>query len=75
MSVRRFDSIPGLCLPDFGDEAVLTDPTGAGTRTPMRRWGGEVPDRHVRFGFSRGPVSRRAALGAGVRAALGSRAR
>jgi aspartate/methionine/tyrosine aminotransferase len=45
--------------------------------TPMRGWGGEVADRHVRFVFSNEPVERLALLGARVRAALdaaGSRA-
>jgi aspartate/methionine/tyrosine aminotransferase len=38
--------------------------------TPMRGWGGEVADRHVRFVFSREPVERIALLGERVRAAL-----
>ena len=38
--------------------------------TPMRGWGGEVADRHVRFVFSREPVGRIALLGERVRAAL-----
>jgi aspartate/methionine/tyrosine aminotransferase len=38
--------------------------------TPMRGWGGEVADRHVRFVFSNEPVDRLALLGARVRAAL-----
>lgn len=38
--------------------------------TPMRGWGGEVADRHVRFVFSREPVERLALLGDRVRAAL-----
>lgn len=40
--------------------------------TPMRGWGGEVADRHVRFVFSREPVERIALLGNRVRAALAS---
>jgi aspartate/methionine/tyrosine aminotransferase len=39
--------------------------------TPMRGWGGEVADRHVRFVFSNEPVERLALLGDRVRAALG----
>jgi N-succinyldiaminopimelate aminotransferase len=39
--------------------------------TPMRGWGGEVADRHVRFVFSNEPVERLALLGARIRAALG----
>jgi aspartate/methionine/tyrosine aminotransferase len=38
--------------------------------TPMRGWGGDVADRHVRFVFSNEPVERLATLGARVRAAL-----
>jgi aspartate/methionine/tyrosine aminotransferase len=38
--------------------------------TPMRAWGGEVADRHVRFVFSNEPVERLALLGERVRAAL-----
>jgi aspartate/methionine/tyrosine aminotransferase len=38
--------------------------------TPMRGWGGDVADRHVRFVFSNEPVERLAMLGERVRAAL-----
>jgi N-succinyldiaminopimelate aminotransferase len=38
--------------------------------TPMRGWGGEVADRHVRFVFSNEPVERLALLGDRLRAAL-----
>jgi len=38
--------------------------------TPMRGWGGEVADRHVRFVFSNEPVERLALLGERVRRAL-----
>ncbi|HYY03005.1 MAG TPA: pyridoxal phosphate-dependent aminotransferase [Gaiellaceae bacterium] len=38
--------------------------------TPMRGWGGEVADRHVRFVFSNEPVERLAALGERMEAAL-----
>ena len=38
--------------------------------TPMRGWGGEVADRHVRFVFSNEPVERLALLGTRMRAAL-----
>jgi aspartate/methionine/tyrosine aminotransferase len=38
--------------------------------TPMRGWGGEVADRHVRFVFSNEPVERLALLGARARTAL-----
>jgi aspartate/methionine/tyrosine aminotransferase len=40
--------------------------------TPMRGWGGEVADRHVRFVFSNEPVERLTALGPRVHAALAS---
>jgi len=39
--------------------------------TPMRGWGGDVADRHVRLVFSNEPVERLASLGGRVRAALG----
>jgi aspartate/methionine/tyrosine aminotransferase len=38
--------------------------------TPMRGWGGEIADRHVRFVFSNEPVDRLALLGDRVRKAL-----
>jgi aspartate/methionine/tyrosine aminotransferase len=38
--------------------------------TPIRGWGGEVADRHVRFVFSNEPVERLALLGERVRRAL-----
>jgi aspartate/methionine/tyrosine aminotransferase len=38
--------------------------------TPMRGWGGEIADRHVRFVFSNEPVERLALLGARVRQAF-----
>lgn len=38
--------------------------------TPMRGWGGEIADGHVRFVFSNEPVERLALLGERVRAAL-----
>jgi aspartate/methionine/tyrosine aminotransferase len=40
--------------------------------TPMRGWGGEIADRHVRFVFSNEPVERLALLGDRVRRALAS---
>jgi len=42
--------------------------------TPMRGWGGEIADRHVRFVFSNEPVDRLKQLGARVHAALGTAA-
>jgi aspartate/methionine/tyrosine aminotransferase len=41
--------------------------------TPMRGWGGDVADRHIRFVFSNEPVERLSRLGERVRAALGRR--
>lgn len=38
--------------------------------TPMRGWGGDVADRHVRFVFSNEPVQRLSVLGDRVRRAL-----
>src|SRR6266516_372258 len=38
--------------------------------TPMRGWGGEIADRHVRFVFSNEPVERLKLLGERVRQAL-----
>ena len=38
--------------------------------TPMRGWGGEIADRHVRFVFSNEPVERLELLGERVRRAL-----
>jgi aspartate/methionine/tyrosine aminotransferase len=41
--------------------------------TPMRGWGGDIADRHVRFVFSNEPVERLALLGERVRATLAAR--
>ncbi len=38
--------------------------------TPMRGWGSEIADRHVRFVFSNEPVEKLSALGDRVRRAL-----
>jgi aspartate/methionine/tyrosine aminotransferase len=43
--------------------------------TPMRGWGGDIADRHVRFVFSNEPVERLAPLGERVQRALESAAR
>ena len=43
--------------------------------TPMRGWGGDIADRHVRFVFSNEPVGRLALLGTRVRAALAAAGR
>ena len=49
-------------------ERLLAEKVAA---TPMRGWGGEIADRHVRFVFSNEPVERLALLGDRVRRALG----
>jgi aspartate/methionine/tyrosine aminotransferase len=43
--------------------------------TPMRGWGGEIADRHVRFVFSNEPLERLALLGERARAALATTGR
>jgi aspartate/methionine/tyrosine aminotransferase len=48
-------------------ERLLAEQVAA---TPMRGWGGEIADRHVRFVFSNEPVERLALLGDRVRRAL-----
>jgi aspartate/methionine/tyrosine aminotransferase len=56
----------GLDCADVSD-ALLKEKVAA---TPMRGWGGEVADRHVRFVFSNEPVGRLAVLGERVQRAL-----
>ena len=56
----------GLDCADVSDR-LLAERVAA---TPMRGWGGEVADRHVRFVFSNEPVERLATLGERVRRAL-----
>ena len=56
----------GLDCADVSDR-LLAQKVAA---TPMRGWGGEVADRHVRFVFSNEPVERLALLGERLRAAL-----
>jgi aspartate/methionine/tyrosine aminotransferase len=48
-------------------ERLLAEKVAA---TPMRGWGGEIADRHVRFVFSNEPVERLALLGDRVRRAF-----
>jgi aspartate/methionine/tyrosine aminotransferase len=48
-------------------EALLAEEAAA---PPMRGWGGEVADGHVRFVFSNEPVERLALLGERVQRAL-----
>ena len=56
----------GLDCADVSD-ALLREKVAA---TPMRGWGGEVADRHVRFVFSNEPVERLALLDERLRRAL-----
>jgi aspartate/methionine/tyrosine aminotransferase len=56
----------GLDCVDVSD-ALLAQKVAA---TPMRGWGGDVADRHVRLVFSNEPVERLAKLGERLRAAL-----
>jgi N-succinyldiaminopimelate aminotransferase len=81
--LRQLDGLPAVC-PD-GTWSLLLDVAALGfdcvdvsnallehkvAATPMRGWGGEIADRHVRFVFSNEPVERLALLGERVRAAL-----
>ena len=82
-TLRQLDGLP-LVKPNGGWAALLDvstlglDCADASARllehkvaaTPMRGWGGEVADRHVRFVFSNEPIERIALLGERVRAAL-----
>jgi aspartate/methionine/tyrosine aminotransferase len=56
----------GLDCVDVSD-ALLAQKVAA---TPMRGWGGDVADRHVRLVFSNEPVERLARLGERLRSAL-----
>jgi aspartate/methionine/tyrosine aminotransferase len=56
----------GLDCVQFSDR-LLAEKVAA---TPMRGWGAEIADRHVRFVFSNEPVDRLALLGDRVRRAL-----
>ena len=56
----------GLDCADVSDR-LLAEKVAA---TPMRGWGGDVADRHVRFVFSNEPVERLSLLGERLRAAL-----
>jgi aspartate/methionine/tyrosine aminotransferase len=61
----------GLDCGEVSDR-LLTEKVAA---TPMRGWGGEVADRHVRFVYSNEPVERLALLGERLRRALAAAAR
>jgi aspartate/methionine/tyrosine aminotransferase len=82
-TLRQLDGLPAV--PPAGSWSLLLDVAALGldcmevserllerriAATPMRGWGGEVADRHVRFVFSNEPVERLATLGERVRDAL-----
>jgi aspartate/methionine/tyrosine aminotransferase len=82
-TLRQLDGLPAVSA--AGGWSLLLDVAALGldcvdasnrlleqkvAATPMRGWGGQVADRHVRFVFSREPVERIALLGERVRAAL-----
>jgi aspartate/methionine/tyrosine aminotransferase len=82
-TLRQLDGLPAV--PAAGGWSLLLDVAALGldcvevsnrlleekvAATPMRGWGGEIADRHVRFVFSNEPVERLALLGDRVRRAL-----
>jgi aspartate/methionine/tyrosine aminotransferase len=82
-ALRQLEGLP--VVPPAGGWSFLLDVTSLGldcvdvsnhlleqkvAATPMRGWGGEIADRHVRFVFSNEPVQRLALLGDRVRGAL-----
>jgi aspartate/methionine/tyrosine aminotransferase len=82
-TLRQLDGLPAV--PPAGGWSLLLDVAALGldcvdvsnrlleqkvAATPMRGWGGEVADRHVRFVFSNEPVERLALLGERLRRAL-----
>jgi aspartate/methionine/tyrosine aminotransferase len=82
-TLRQLDGLP--VVRPAGAWSLLLDVTALGldcvevsdrllgqkvAATPMRGWGGEIADRHVRFVFSNEPIGRLALLGDRVRRAL-----
>jgi aspartate/methionine/tyrosine aminotransferase len=82
-TLRQLEGLPAVC--PSGAWSLLLDVAALGldcveaserllahkvAATPMRGWGGEVAERHVRFVFSNEPVERLALLGKRVRAAF-----
>jgi aspartate/methionine/tyrosine aminotransferase len=82
-TLRQLDGLPAIR--PAGTWALLLDVAALGldcvavsdrlleqkvAATPMRGWGADVADRHVRFVFSNEPVERLALLGDRVRRAL-----
>jgi aspartate/methionine/tyrosine aminotransferase len=82
-TLRQLDGLPAV--PPAGTWSLLLDVAALGldcvevsdrlleqkvAATPMRGWGGEIADRHVRFVFSNEPVERLALLGDRVHRAL-----
>lgn len=86
-TLRQLDGLPALR--PSGGWSLLLDVAALGldsvevsnrlldqkvAATPMRGWGGNIADRHVRFVFSNEPVERLTLLGPRVRAALAAAA-
>ncbi|MDQ3893152.1 MAG: pyridoxal phosphate-dependent aminotransferase [Actinomycetota bacterium] len=82
-TLRQLDGLP--VVPPAGGWSLLLDVAALGLEcdevselllaekvaaTPMRGWGGDVAERHVRFVFSNEPVERLATLGERVRRAV-----
>jgi aspartate/methionine/tyrosine aminotransferase len=82
-TLRQLEGLPAAC--PAGGWSLLLDVAALGldcmevsdrlleqkvAATPMRGWGSEVADRHVRFVFSNEPVERLALLGPRLRATL-----
>lgn len=82
-TLRQLDGLPAISA--AGSWSLLLDASELGldcvevsdrlleqkvAATPMRGWGGEIADRHVRFVFSNEPVERLALLGERVHRAL-----
>ena len=87
-TLRQLAGLPAVC--PAGTWSLLLDVAALGldcltvsdrllehnvAATPMRAWGGEVADRHIRFVFSNEPVERLALLGERVNAALAAAGR
>jgi aspartate/methionine/tyrosine aminotransferase len=82
-TLRQLNGLPAV--PAAGGWSLLLDTAALGldcveasdrllahkvAATPMRGWGGQIADRHLRFVFSNEPVDRLALLGDRVRKAL-----
>jgi aspartate/methionine/tyrosine aminotransferase len=82
-TIRQLDGLP--VVPAAGGWSLLMDVAALGfdcvdaskrllgqkvAATPMRDWGGDIADRHIRFVFSNEPVDRLALMGERVRRAF-----